>query len=129
MTAADLLAVRCLANEGVDTVFGLPGEETLTRLRLAFVVPILRDDACGVIRWKQLSRFGRESGVALGNPDFVKLAESLGCRGFSVGAADAPIPILGEAFGASCPAIVDVPLDYRESLKLTEELGRLVCPL
>jgi len=25
--------------------------------------------------------------------------------------------------------IVEVPVDYRENLKLTEELGRLVCPL
>ncbi|HEV8438097.1 MAG TPA: acetolactate synthase large subunit [Methylomirabilota bacterium] len=103
--------------------------ETAVRLGLAFVVLIFRDDGYGVIRWKQVSRYGRESGVAFGNPDFVKLAESFGCRGLSVGAAHELIPVLREAFAASCPVIVDVPVDYRENLKLTEELGRLVCPL
>ena len=33
------------------------------------------------------------------------------------------------AFAGSRPAVVDVPVDYRENLKLTEELGRLVRPL
>jgi acetolactate synthase-1/2/3 large subunit len=103
--------------------------ETAVRLGLSFVALVFRDDAYGVIRWKQLSRYGRESGVAFGNPDFVALAGSFGCRGLRVGAADELIPLLREALAAPCPVIVEVPVDYRENLKLTEELGRLVCPL
>jgi len=103
--------------------------ETAVRLGLAFVALIFRDDGYGSIRWKQLSRYGRESGVAFGNPDFIGLAEAFGCRGLQVRAADELIPALGEAFAAPCPVIVEVPVDYRENLKLTEELGRLVCPL
>ncbi len=103
--------------------------ETAVRLGVAIVVLVMRDDAYGVIRWKQLSRYGRESGVALGNPDLVTLAESFGCRGFRVGAAAELLPVLRQAFAVPGPAIVDVPVDYQENLKLTEALGHLVCPL
>ena len=67
--------------------------------------------------------------MSFGNPDFIGLAEAFGCRGLHVRAADELIPALAEAFAAPCPVIVEVPVDYRENLKLTEELGRLVCPL
>jgi len=103
--------------------------ETAVRLGLAVVIVIFRDDAYGVIRWKQLSRYGRESGVAFGNPDFVRLAESFGCRGLRVEGADELVPALEAAFASRMPCVVDVPVDYRENLKLTERLGQLVCPL
>lgn len=103
--------------------------ETAVRLGLQLVVLIFRDDAYGVIRWKQQTRYGRESGVASGNPDFVTLAATFGCRGFRVEAARELIPALREALAAPGPALVEVPVDYRENLRLTEELGRLVCPV
>ena len=103
--------------------------ETAVRLGVPLVVLILRDDGYGVIRWKQLSRYGREAGVAFGNPDFVRLAGAFGCRGFRVESPDELIPTLREAFAAPGPVVIDVPVDYRENLKLTEELGRLVCPI
>jgi acetolactate synthase-1/2/3 large subunit len=103
--------------------------ETAVRLGVPLVVLILRDDGYGVIRWKQLSRYGREAGVAFGNPDFVRLAGAFGCRGFRVESADELIPTLRDAFAGPTPVVIDVPVDYRENLKLTEELGRLVCPI
>ncbi len=103
--------------------------ETAVRLGLAVVVVIFRDDAYGVIRWKQLNRFRRESGVAFGNPDFVALARAFGCRGARVEGADELVPALESAFAGSGPCLVDVPVDYRENLKLTERMGQLVCPI
>jgi acetolactate synthase-1/2/3 large subunit len=103
--------------------------ETAVRLELALVVLIFRDDAYGVIRWKQLNRYGREAGVSFGNPDFVRLAEAFGCRGARVEAADALRPALEAAFAGRGPCLVDVPVDYRENLKLTERMGQLVCPV
>lgn len=103
--------------------------ETAVRLNLPVVVLIFRDDGYGVIRWKQLHRYGRESGVAFGNPDFVKLAESFGCRGLRVEAADELVPALEEAFAGRGPCVVDVPVDYRENMKLTERMGQIVCPV
>jgi acetolactate synthase-1/2/3 large subunit len=103
--------------------------ETAVRLDLGIVVVIFRDDAYGVIRWKQLTRYGREAGVAFGNPDFVALARAFGCRGLRVEGAGELIPALESAFAGRGPCLVDVPIDYRENLRLTERLGQLVCPL
>jgi acetolactate synthase-1/2/3 large subunit len=103
--------------------------ETAVRLDLGVVVLVFRDDAYGVIRWKQLNRYGRESGVGFGNPDFVALARAFGCRGLRVEAADELVPALESAFAGRGPCLVDVPVDYRENLKLTERMGQLVCPI
>jgi len=103
--------------------------ETAVRLNLTFVVLIFRDDAYGVIRWKQLTRYGREAGVAFGNPDFVALARAFGCRGERVETADQLLPALETGFGGRGPCLVEVPVDYRENLKLAERMGQLVCPI
>jgi acetolactate synthase-1/2/3 large subunit len=103
--------------------------ETAVRLKLAIVIVVFRDDAYGVIRWKQQNRYGRDSGVAFGNPDFVKLAGAFGCRGLRVHAASELRPALESALAENRPCIIDVPVDYRENLRLAERLGQLVCPI
>ncbi len=103
--------------------------ETACRLGLQVVNVIFRDDGYGSIRWKQMNRFGRESGVAFGNPDFAKLAEAFGAKGYRVQAASELLPILREAFQHQGPSVVDVPVDYTENVKLTERMGHLVCPM
>lgn len=103
--------------------------ETAVRLGVSLVIVILRDGSFGVVRWKQLTRFGRESGVCFGNPDLVKFAESFGARGYRVAEAAALRPILKEAVGRPGLSIVDVPVDYAENFKLAERMGRIVCPL
>jgi acetolactate synthase-1/2/3 large subunit len=103
--------------------------ETAVRLDLKVVILLFRDDAYGVIRWKQITRYGREAGVAFGNPDFVALARSFGARGERVQSADELMPALEAAFAGRGPCLIDVPIDYRENLKLTERLGQLVCPI
>jgi acetolactate synthase-1/2/3 large subunit len=101
--------------------------ETAMRLGVSFVVLIWNDDSYGLIRWKQLGHFGRESNVALTNPDFVRYAESFGARGYRVEAAEDLAPILSQALADATVSVIDCPVDYRENLKLTERLGQLVC--
>ena len=84
--------------------------------------------AYGVIKWKQLKRYGRAAFVDLRNPDFAALAESFGCRGYRVTAAQELQPMLEEAFRQRVPAVVACPVDYGENLRLTEKLGAWVCP-
>jgi acetolactate synthase-1/2/3 large subunit len=99
--------------------------ETAKRIGAAVVVMIWRDDGYGLIDWKQRNAFGRPYAVEFGNPDFVKYAESFGIPGFRPASADDLYPTLMRALAVDGPAVIDVPIDYRENVRLTERLGAL----
>ncbi len=103
--------------------------ETAVRLKLAIVVLVWRDDALGVIKWNQQRHFGRTFGVDFKNPDLVMLAESFGAVGRRVTKSRELKTILGQAFEAKRPVIIDCPVDYSENLKLSSELKNLQCPI
>ena len=103
--------------------------ETACRLGLGVVNVIFRDGAYNLIRWKQHSRYGRETGVTFANPDFAALAESFGARGYRVGSARELPEALSRALAHPGPSVIDVPVDYGENARLTERLGHLVCPI
>ena len=102
--------------------------ETAVRAGTRVVALIFEDCGYGVIKWKQLKQYGRPAFVNFGNPDFAALAESFGCRGYRVKAAQELEPILEEAFRQPVPAVVVCPVDYGENLRLTQRLGAWVCP-
>ena len=102
--------------------------ETAVRAGTGFVTLIFEDSSYGVIKWKQLKRYGRPAFVNFSNPDFASLAESFGCRGYKVKSAEELLPVLEEAFRQRVPAVVACPVDYGENLRLTEKLGAWVCP-
>ena len=99
--------------------------ETAVRLKLALVIMVWRDDEYGLITWHQRERFGRTASIAFGNPDFVAFAESFGARGYRVESAADLRPTLEQAFADNTVAIVEVPVDYSENMRLTEKLERL----
>ena len=99
--------------------------ETAKRIGANITVVIWRDDGYGLIDWKQRNEFGRPFGVEFGNPDFVAYAESFGIAGFRPSSAADLLPTLHRALDVDGPAVVEVPIDYRENLRLTERLGAL----
>lgn len=99
--------------------------ETAKRIGAAVVVMIWRDDGYGLIDWKQRNQFGRPFAVEFGNPDFVAYAESFGIPGFRPASADDLYPTLMQALALDGPAVIDVPIDYSENVRLTERLGAL----
>jgi acetolactate synthase-1/2/3 large subunit len=103
--------------------------ETACRLNLPFVTLIFRDDGYGLVQWKQIKKFGRETAIRFGNPDFIQFAQSFGAKGYRVDKASQLIPVLEEAFRQTVPSVIDLPVDYRENLKLTEKMGRIICPI
>jgi acetolactate synthase-1/2/3 large subunit len=56
--------------------------ETAVRLNLNLTQIVLRDNAYGMIKWKQANMGFANFGMDMGNPDFVKLAEAFGARGW-----------------------------------------------
>jgi len=103
--------------------------ETAKRLGLALVVVVWSDGALGMIEWKQLKRYGQTFGTTFTNPDFVLYARSLGLAGFRVSSAGEFLPTLHQALELDQLAIIEVPVDYQENLRLTQKLGHLVCPI
>ena len=99
--------------------------ETATRIGANVTVVVWRDDGYGLIDWKQRNEFGRPFGVTFGNPDFVAFARSFGIAGFRPETAADLLPTLRRALDVDGPALVEVPIDYRENLRLTERLGAL----
>jgi acetolactate synthase-1/2/3 large subunit len=99
--------------------------ETAVRLRVRMTIVIWRDDGYGLIDWKQRNEFGRPFGVEFGNPDFVALAASFGIPAFRPTTAAELAPTLERALAIDGPTLVEVPIDYRENLRLTEHLGVL----
>ena len=99
--------------------------ETAKRIGANVTVVVWRDDGYGLIDWKQRNEFGKPFGVEFGNPDFVAFAQSFGIAGFRPESAADLVPTLQRALGVDGPALVEVPIDYRENLRLTERLGAL----
>ena len=81
--------------------------------------------AYGLIKWKQEAAYGKYSGVDFSNPDFVKLAEAFGMVGIRVPDAESLAGCLEQAFACGRPALIVVPIDNSENMKLTAALRRI----
>ena len=103
--------------------------ETAKRLGTNIVAMVWEDGGYGLISWKQDNQFNRHTNLSFSNPDFVKLAESFGWEGFRVENAVDLASTLDKAFHADSPALIVIPIDYRENALLTERLGNIACPI
>lgn len=105
--------------------------ETAVRLKLdGLTVLVLRDDAYGMIRWKQAGMSFDDYGLTFGNPDFVKYAESYGAHGVRIEKSDQLVPTLKECFNSPGVHLIDCPIDYSENNKVfLEELKQKTCIL
>jgi acetolactate synthase I/II/III large subunit len=101
--------------------------ETAKRIGTPFVTLIFNDGGYGLIEWKQMNQFKESSYIKFDNPDFVKLAESFGLKGYRVESAESLMPILRVALEQDVPTIIDCPVDYRENLAFTQQSGALTC--
>jgi len=103
--------------------------ETAMRMNVPIVILIWNDCSYGLIEWKQMNIYGRQTNVKFTNPDFVKYADSFGAKGYRVERAEDLLPILKTALADNTVSIIDCPVDYRENLKLTEKLGNMIFQL
>ena len=89
--------------------------ETSVRLGLNLVVLVLRDDAYGMIKWKQSNMGFEDFGLDYGNPDFVRYAESYGAQGHRVEHADGFLPLLQQCLSTPGVHVVEAPVDYQDN--------------
>lgn len=96
--------------------------ETAVRLKLPIVIMVWRDQRYSAIEWEQNNKLGRSTGIEFDNPDFQKLAETYGARGFKVKNASELGVVLQKAFSEDGPAVIECPIDYMENFRLSERL-------
>lgn len=100
--------------------------ETAVRLGLHLVILILRDNAYGMIKWKQSHMGLRDYGLDYGNPDFVQYAESYAAVGHRLESAADLQPVLEHCHREPGVHLVEAPVDYSENDRiLNEEISRL----
>jgi len=104
--------------------------ETAVRLGLDLVVVVLRDNAYGMIKWKQAGSGLPEFGLDFGNPDFVRYAESYGARGLRITESGQLREAIIRSLAIPGVHVLEVPVDYSENEKVfLEELVSKTCIL
>ncbi len=100
---------------------------TAVMYKVPVVILVWVDGGYGLIEWKEQTQFGRSVFNRFHNPEFKGLAASFGARGTVVETAGELKPALEDAFAEpQTPTVVAVRVDYRENLKLTAALGKIV---
>jgi len=89
--------------------------ETAVRLQLDLTVLLLRDNAYGMIKWKQANMEFPNFGMDMGNPDFVAYAESYGAHGHRPASASEFAPTLENCLNSPGVHVLDVPIDYSDN--------------
>ena len=95
--------------------------ETAVRLEMQLVVLILRDDAYGMIKWKQSNMHLKPFGLDFGNPDFVKYAESYGAHGYRVSSSDELLKLMEKCHDSAGVHVIEVPVDYSENDRILNQ--------
>jgi acetolactate synthase-1/2/3 large subunit len=119
----------CLVRPG-DKVMSISGDggflysaselETAVRLRCNLVHLVWVDGAYDMVRFQEVAKYGRASGVDFGPVDVVRFAEAFGARGLRIDTPDQIAPTLKRALEMHGPVLVGVPVDYRDNHELME---------
>ena len=104
--------------------------ETAVRYKLNVVAMVWMDGEYGLIKWKQQNSFnGKHCELGFGNPDLEMWANSYGCWGKTLTSAGELPGALDEAFKQKGPAVIGVPIDYSENMKMSRRLGKIEFPI
>jgi len=94
--------------------------ETAVRLQCHLVHLVWIDGTYDMVRFQEMAKYGRASGVEFGPVDVVRFAEAFGARGFRIEKPDQIGPTLKEALALQGPVVIGIPVDYRDNHKLME---------
>jgi len=94
--------------------------ETAVRLKCNLVHLVWIDGAYDMVRFQEMSKYGRDSGVKFGPVDIVQFAQAFGASGLKIDTPDQIAPTLKRALAMQGPVVVGIPVDYRDNHKLME---------
>jgi acetolactate synthase I/II/III large subunit len=96
--------------------------ETATRLGLSFTHVILRDNTYDMVGFQEQLKYGRTSGVQLGDYDIAHYAAAFGAKGIRVGGMTEFEAALKQSLNEPGITIIDVLVDYSHNTELFAEL-------
>jgi len=96
--------------------------ETAVRLNISGVIIILNDNNYGLIEWKQEMNEGKSFGTRIGNPDFIKLAESFGIESYKPSKVSELKHILEQAITKQKLVLIEIPIETDVNNHLIESL-------
>jgi acetolactate synthase-1/2/3 large subunit len=100
--------------------------ETAVRLNLNLTQIVLRDNAYGMIKWKQANMGFANFGMDMGNPDFVKLAEAFGARGWRPKSVAEFREMLNKSLEMPGVDLIELAIDYSDNDRvLNKEIKEL----
>jgi acetolactate synthase I/II/III large subunit len=94
--------------------------ETAVRLKCNLVHLVWIDGAYDMVRFQELAKYGRASGVEFGPVDVVPFAEAFGAQGLRIERPEQIAPTLKRALAMQGPVVVGIPVDYRDNHRLME---------
>jgi acetolactate synthase I/II/III large subunit len=94
--------------------------ETAVRLKCNLVHLVWIDGSYDMVRFQEVAKYGRGSGVDFGPVDIVRFAEAFGAKGFRIERPEEIAPTLRKALAMEGPVLVGVPVDYRDNHRLME---------
>jgi acetolactate synthase-1/2/3 large subunit len=96
--------------------------ETATRLGLSFTHVIMRDNAYDMVAFQEMLKYGRTSGVRLGDYDIAQYAGAFGATGIRINSIDEFENAFKQSLSDSGITIIDVPVDYTRNTDLFAQL-------
>jgi acetolactate synthase I/II/III large subunit len=101
-------------------LFSVGELETAVRLKCNLVHLVWIDGAYDMVRFQEVAKYGRASGVEFGPVDVVTFAESFGAKGLMIRKPDEIATTLKRALALEGPVVVGIPVDYRDNHRLME---------
>jgi acetolactate synthase I/II/III large subunit len=96
--------------------------ETATRLGLSFTHVIMRDNTYDMVAFQEQLKYGRTSGVQLGDYDIAHYAAAFGAKGIRVSGISEFEAALKQSLTEPGITIIDLQVDYSRNTELFAEL-------
>jgi len=109
--------VICIAGDGS---FQMNSQELATAVhyQIPVKIAIINNKYLGMVRqWQKMFYGGRYSQTSMdGSPDFVRLAEAYGAKGYSAASMEEVGPVIEKAFNTPGPVLMDFHVDPEENV-------------
>jgi acetolactate synthase I/II/III large subunit len=94
--------------------------ETAVRLKCNLVHMVWIDHSYNMVRFQEIAKYGRASGVDFGPVDVIRFAESFGAKGIKIETPDQISFTIKKALEMQGPVIIGVEVDYRDNYRFME---------